>query len=205
MHLSFFSILGFATFSLLTSVCASPISVVQKSLGFPWKSSETEIITAINQKLSLYGLAIDKKKFDLLKDVYTDDCVVNLGLGPMYGRAKVVDYEIQNQGKIPAHHLGTNVYVSNITETAATVTSDAIATWFGQGPKFPGTEILVLKHDQLQAFYERYEDQFVKGRDGQWRIKTRDLTMIVWKSFWSWFYCTTVFLMLILLSTGSGW
>ncbi|MCJ1422167.1 hypothetical protein MMC29_000046 [Sticta canariensis] len=178
MHIFFSSILGFATLSLLTSVCAGPISIVQRSLGLPWKASETETITAINQKLSLYGLALDTKKFNLLKDVYTADCVVNLGLGPIYGLDKLLDYETKNQGKIPAHHFAANVYVSNITETSATVTSDAIATRFGQGPKYPGTDILVLKHDQLQAFYERFEDKFVKERDGQWRIKTRDLTII---------------------------
>lgn len=179
MHIPFSSIVGFATLSLLTGVCASPISNVQKSLDFFRKDSEAETISAINQKLSLYGFALDYKKLDLLKDVYTKDAVANLGRGPIVGRDKLLEYYTNAQGKIPTHHIGTNVYVSNITETTAFVQSDALATLFGQGPKYPGTDILLLKHDDVEAFYERFEDKFVKERDGQWRIKFRELTLIV--------------------------
>lgn len=98
--------------------------------------------------------------------------------------------------------MSANVYVSNITETTASAKSDAIVTRFGQGPKRPGTNILVLNNTQIQTYYERFEDKFVKERDGQWKIKARNLTIIVWNSFWFWFYRTIVFLMLILLSTG---
>lgn len=185
MHISFSSILGFATLSLLTSVCAVPISDPQKSLGRLRKISETKTITAINQKLSLYGFALDYNELDLLTDVYAEDVVANLGRGPIYGREKLVEYYTHSQGKIPAHHMSTNVYVSNITATTATVKSDALVTMFGQGPNYPGSDIVVLKHDQLEVFYERFEDHFVKEHDGEWRIKTRELTILVRTSFCS--------------------
>ncbi|MCJ1424692.1 hypothetical protein MMC29_002580 [Sticta canariensis] len=180
MHISFSNILQFATLSLLTSVCASPISNSQKSLGLlpnPFES-KTDTITAINQKLSLYGFALDYKELDLLKDVYAEDVVANLGRGPIHGREKLLEYYTNSQGKIPAHHFSSNVYVSDITSTTATVKSDALVTLFGEGPKYPGSDIVVLKHDQLEVFYERFEDKFVKERDGEWRIKTRELTIL---------------------------
>lgn len=179
MHIPFSSIVGFATLSLLTGVCAGPISYVQKSLDTFRKETETETIAAINQKISLYGFALDYKKLDLLKNVYTKDAVADLGRGPIVGRDKLLEYYTSAQGKIPTHHVGTNVYVSNITENTAFVQSDALATLFGDGPKYPGTNILLLKHDEVEAFYERFEDKFVKEHDGQWRIKHRVLTLIV--------------------------
>ena len=185
MHITFSTILQFATLSLLTSVCASPISNSQKSLGLLPKPFQTETITTINQKLSLFGFALDYKELDLLKDVYAEDVVANLGRGPIYGRDKLLEYYTSSQGKIPAHHIGTNVYVSDITLTTATVKSDALVTMFGQGPKYPGTDIVVLKHDQLEVFYERFEDKFVKELDGEWRIKSRELTILVRTSFCS--------------------
>ena len=181
MHISFSSILGFTTLSLLTSVCADSISIARKSLGHQGKASDAETITAINQKLSLYSLALDLKEIYLLKEVYTEDVVVDLGLGtpPTIGLDKVLALETTAQGTIPAHHVSANVYVSNITQTTASVKSDAIVTRFGQGPKRPGTNILVLNSSQIQTYYERFEDKFVKERDGEWKIKTRNLTIIV--------------------------
>lgn len=181
MRISFTSVAGFAALSLLTGVCGhlSPAQVPMEGL----LESHTDIITAITQTLSLYGLALDLKKLDDLKNVYTEDVVANLGRGPIKGLPALLDYYTKAQGKIPTHHVAGNVYVQNITRTTAKVTSDAVATLFGDGPKYPGTDILVLSFDQIETFYERFEDEFVKGADGKWRIKKRDLTILVWRPF----------------------
>lgn len=178
MRISFTSAAGFAAFSLLTGVWGHPNPAQVPMQGL--LQSSTEIIADITQTLSLYGLALDLKKLDDLKDVYTQDAVANLGRGPIKGLPALLDYYTKAQGKIPTHHVAGNVYVHEITRTTAKVTSDAIATLFGNGPTYPGTDILVLSHDQIEAFYERFDDEFVKGLDGKWRIKKRDLTLIVW-------------------------
>lgn len=177
MHISFTSVAGFAALSLFTGVYGhlSPAQVPMQGLI----ESHTDIIAAVTQTLSLYGLALDLKKLDDLKNVYTEDAEANLGRGPIKGRQALLDYYTKAQGKIPTHHVAGNVYVHDITRTTAKVTSDAIATLFGDGPKYPGTDILLLAHDQIEAFYERFDDEFVKGADGKWRIKKRELTLIV--------------------------
>lgn len=182
MRISFTSVAGFAAWSLLTSVCAdgslNRLNQVPMELS---AQSHTEIITAITQTLSLYGLALDLKRLDELKNVYTDDAVANLGRGPINGLPALLDYYQKAQGKIPTHHVGGNIYVTDITKHTAKVTSDAVATLFGDGPRYPGTNILLLSFDQVEAFYERFDDEFVRGPDGLWRIKKRELTLIVWR------------------------
>ena len=143
--------------------------------------TRTDIITAITQTLSLYGLALDLKRLDDLKSVYTEDAVANLGRGPIKGRAALLEYYNNAQGNIPTHHVACNVYVKEIRKNRANVTSDAVAVLFGQGPTYPGTNILLLSHKQIEAFYERFDDEFVKGDDGLWRIQKRELTLIVWR------------------------
>lgn len=173
------SIAGFAALSLLTTVCGSPVLQAQNALGLI-PQPPAEIIAAITQTLSLYGLALDLKHLDDLKSVYTDDAVANLGRGPISGLPALLDYYKKAQGEIPTHHVAGNVYVSEITPLTAKVQSDALATLFGKGPTYPGTDILLLSHDNIEAFYERFDDQFVRGLDGQWRIKKRELSLIVW-------------------------
>lgn len=182
MRISFTSVAGFTALSLLSGVYAH-VSLAQVPMELA-AQSHTEIIIAITQTLSLYGLALDLKNWDDLNSVYTENAVANLGRGPIKGRPALLDYYKKNQGNVPTHHVSGNIYVKSITQTTAKVTSDAVATLFGDGPKYPGTNILLLSHEQIEAFYERFDDEFVKGADGLWRIKKRELTLIVWRIFY---------------------
>lgn len=177
MRISLTSVTGFAAMSLLTSVYAR-VGQAQVPIQLE-DQTDAEIITAITQTLSLNGLALDLKNFDDLNSVYTDDAVANLGRGPIEGLPAIVDYYKKAQSSNPTHRVAGNVYVKDITQDSAKVTSDSIETHFGDGPKYPGTDVLLLQHDQIEAFYGRYDDEFVKGDDGVWRIQKRQLTLIV--------------------------
>lgn len=179
MRLSFVSSVGVVALSLFSGGVGAYGNVRDQQPIQVLPESRASIIADISQTLSLYGLALDTKTLDDLKDVYTEDAVADLGRGPIKGLPALLDYYKNAQGKIPTHHVAGNVYVTNITQHSATVKSDALATLFGNGPKYPGTNILLLAFDQVEAFYERFDDEFVKGSDGKWRITTRKLSLIV--------------------------
>lgn len=182
MRFSAFSILGFATLSLLVNRCAGGHTQSNriKALIQDQKNEFTsQAITNITQVLSLYGFVLDLKEFTALDYVYTKDCVVDLGRGPIYGLEALTKYYLNAAGNTTTFHASQNVYVADVTEDTASALSDAIAVFFRQGPTFPGSNILISGYNDTLTFYERFEDELSRGGDGFWRISKRTLTILV--------------------------
>lgn len=119
----------------------------------------------IENTLYRYAFAYDLNELDLLDDVFTRDAECEyLDVGLKAGHREVIAEQKARRGKyddgsIPWHVI-TNVYITDETETTATVRS-----WF---------TFFVQGADGTQRFVSVgwYDDQF-QVEDGVWRISRR--------------------------------
>ncbi|KAL8693903.1 MAG: hypothetical protein Q9218_001368 [Villophora microphyllina] len=162
----FISILSAIGFIIL-----SPCTYAQVTANPVLLSPEDSIILgAINQILSIFDLALDTKNFDALIDVYAADAVIDGG-----GNSSLVGLPaIQNfyrntfqNASLKTEHTSTTVVGFNFTATTAASTNYADAIYFGPavlergGFFFPNQSVI---------FREKFQNLYVKGSDGAFRI-----------------------------------
>lgn len=161
MYFSVSSLLSFSFLSLLASTSLAA-GIPKRTLHTDLTNTET--IVKIYQLFNFYSLVLDDKEYDDLSLVFTKDVVFKL---PTYSFSTLPvvkeSYRAEYLNKITLHTL-ENVLVYNITATKASVLSDGVVIYFGQG-KYTG---------QTTTFYSRFNDTVVKEA-GFWKISARTL------------------------------
>ncbi len=178
MHVSLPSTLGLFTACLLLTVTtaqnsssnAEGTSPIFANVA-PVLTGDTDAIAAINQGLSLYGIALDTKNFTALSGAFTSDVVAVVAPGgPIVGLAAYEAFLTSNQSPYKTQHLSTTVFVYDIGNGAAQSISYHQAIYFGSGNLL----------GQTVTFYERFDDTWRKSEaDGSYKIAKRSLNIFV--------------------------
>ena len=151
MHFSVPSLLGLSCLSLLA--CAG------HATRYPASTDDTNSIVEINQLLSNYSIILDDKNYSDLSNILTEDAVFHLPNFNYTTRAVAEQrFGAEYLNKITLHTSG-NVFVYDIGITTATVSTDAVLTYFGQG-NLTG---------QFFTNYNRIKYAVIK-ENGSWKI-----------------------------------
>ena len=136
----------------------------------PILTGDTDAIAAINQGLSLYGIAIDTKNFTALSGVFTNNVVTLVAPTPINSLAPYEAFLSSDLAPYKTQHTSITVFVYDIGPAAAQSVSYSRAIYFGSGN-------LV---GQIVTFYERFDDLWSKSEvDGSWKIAKRSLEIFV--------------------------
>ncbi|KAL9615071.1 MAG: hypothetical protein Q9167_000494 [Letrouitia subvulpina] len=145
--------------------------------GFLPNNDLLTVVTA-NQVLSLFGIALDTKQFATLSEVFAVEAVLDdIGEGATTGLPAIVDFytsQFQNASVVTQHKSDT-VFVYSLTKTTAKAISYANAVYFGPPTLERGG---FLFRNNSVNFYERFDDNFVRGPGGGWKISRRKLTIV---------------------------
>lgn len=151
MHFSIPTLLGLSCLPLLASTGLATT--------YPASTDNTEAIVEINQFLSNYSHILDDKKYSDLSYILTEDAVFHLPNFNYSTRAIAEQrFSAEYLNKITLH-TSANVFVYDISTTTATVLTDAVLTYFGQG-NLTG---------QFFTNYNRIKYAMIK-ENGSWRI-----------------------------------
>jgi ketosteroid isomerase-like protein len=128
-------------------------------------------VEAIKQLKARYFRCMDTKDFDTMREVFTDDCVIDTessGGGIQEGKDNFFSMLLPSLEGVTTVHHG---HMPEITLTSATTAEGVWAMedklWWPEGSP--------LKH--LHG-YGHYHETYEKGADGAWRIKTLKLTRL---------------------------
>lgn len=128
-------------------------------------------IEAIKQLKARYFRCMDTKDFDAMREVFTDDCVIDTessGGGIQEGRDSFFAMLLPSLDGVTTVHHG---HMPEIALTSATTASGVWAMedklWWPEGAA------LKFLHG-----YGHYHETYEKGADGVWRIKTLKLTRL---------------------------
>jgi len=182
MHFSLPSILGLLTVCLLPTITtaqnsssnAEGTSPIFANVA-PVLTGDTDAIAAINQGLSLYGIALDTKNFTALSGVFTSDveAVVAPG-GPIVGLAAYEAFLASNLSPYKTQHISTTVFAYDIGNGAAQSISYQQSIYFGSG------DLL----GQIVTYYERFDDTWRKNEaNGSFKVAKRSLRIFVSRPF----------------------
>lgn len=159
MHLSIPSLLSF--FLLLLASSGLGAGVPKRSLGT--NVTNTGAIVAINQQISAFDNILDSKDYPSLSLVLTENVHFNLTSplvsSTLSGTKEIFRALYLNRTTL---HSAENVFVLTINATTASVVSDGITHFFGQG-SFKG---------QVANIYDRFYSIFVK-EEGVWKLSFR--------------------------------
>ena len=120
-------------------------------------------VTAIQQTLALFPLAIDLKQFDLLDAVFAPDAVANFtGHSVSVGLPAIKTYLSAGlAGLASQHNLGT-LYINQTGSDTATSYNWLQGTFFGTG----------VAANRSYSDFGYYQDDVVKSQ-GRWLVKKR--------------------------------
>jgi ketosteroid isomerase-like protein len=120
---------------------------------------------AINDLLVKYSVTIDDRDIAGLVELYTEDAVFDGVKGPMRGRAAIADYYEQRTGEFGAtYHIPYSHAVERTSDNEAT------------GLVLAAAELAI--GDEAFMIALRYTDDYVKGDDGTWRFRKRDIEQL---------------------------
>jgi len=126
-----------------------------------------EDIESIKKLKAKYWRCLDKKLWDEMEDVFTEDATGDYGYGePVKGRKAV----IQSIKDSLARESAVTFHAGHPPEIE--ITSDTTATGI-----WPLQDYVALGSDFKMVGYGHYEDEYVK-ESGQWRKKSVKLTRI---------------------------
>ncbi|KAI7219059.1 hypothetical protein KC333_g3214 [Hortaea werneckii] len=133
----------------------------------------------IQNTLSRYCIALDTKDFNLLKQVFTEDCdtVYPFG-GQIKGVQKVAD-AIQNRLKpITSQHALTTQHIEIAADgKTASATTYFTGIHFGQG-KWKGQEVTAWGKYMDQLVLLEGQSGGVPGSSGQWLVSKREVAFM---------------------------
>ena len=149
----------FACFGLLAlqSSCLTPVEYALNN------KPSAEDVTAIQQTLGLFPIAIDQNQFDLLDAVFSPNATANFGsptrlVGIPAIRSSLI---LGLTGLVSQHHLGT-LYINMTGPHHATSYSWLQGTFFGTGDAT----------GQTFSFFGYYRDHQVRSQ-GRWYVQDR--------------------------------
>ena len=117
---------------------------------------------AINDLIVQYSIATDDRDIETLADLYTEDAVFEGSRGTIHGRQAIAEfYRERTAVQGPSFHIPYSHEVHRISATEA------------RGVTLGAVEMAL----EQRAFWiaMRYLDHYVKGDDGQWRFREREL------------------------------
>ncbi|KAL8801022.1 MAG: hypothetical protein Q9182_004766 [Xanthomendoza sp. 2 TL-2023] len=142
--------------------------------GFtPQTPTDALTITAIHNVLALFNYALDSRNLEALRDVYTTDIVAKVARVPTNDLESLIKYYNGTLGDVVTQHTAHTIFVYNITQETAKSISYANALYFS-----PIEEGKLFARD-VDTYYERYDDNWVKQQSGQWKIKERSINIYV--------------------------
>ncbi|KAL8775103.1 MAG: hypothetical protein Q9209_000582 [Squamulea sp. 1 TL-2023] len=153
-----------------------PASQLTNYGGFTAKSaSDAATIGTIHNVLALFNYALDTRNFDALRDVYTTDVVARVARVPTNDLESLMKfYNGTALGNVVVtQHTAHTIFVYDIKPNTAKSISYANAFYFS-----PLEEGKLFARD-VNSFYERYDDNWVKQPNGQWKIKERSINIYV--------------------------
>jgi uncharacterized protein (TIGR02246 family) len=117
---------------------------------------------AINDLIVKYSVATDDRDIDTLADLYTEDAVFEGSSGVIRGREAIADfYRERTAIQGPSFHIPYSQEVHRISTTEA------------RGVTLGAVEMAL----EGKAFWiaMRYLDHYIKGVDGKWRFREREM------------------------------
>ncbi|KAL9583432.1 MAG: hypothetical protein Q9212_002697, partial [Teloschistes hypoglaucus] len=132
---------------------------------------------SINQLTSLFGFALDFKKFSFLSSVYAPDAILGGGASkPTVGLPAIIDFytTVFQNASLRTQHTSDTVYAFDIEKRTARSVSYATAVYFGPevyergGGNFTNSSLV---------YREVFENAYVKRKEG-WRISEQNLTIL---------------------------
>lgn len=152
----------------------SPFVSAQTALYTPTQTSDIEAIRFV---LAQWCYDVDTKNYNALVDVFTSDVVADVAPSPIVNLTALQQLYNTALGNSTTQHSSSTEYVKFLNATTANVTSYNQAVYLG-----PGSGRANLQKSSA-TFYERYDDTFVKGYDGSWKISFRLLPIFVGPHF----------------------
>ena len=135
----------------------------------PVTAADSFVIDSINQRLSLYNIALDTKTFSLLDGVFTPDIVPQVAVVPINGLPAYESFLASDLKGTRTKHTTDTVFVYDITNSTARSISYSDATYFGQGDG----------KGKAFAYYERFDDFWSNNGVSGWKASQRSLTFFV--------------------------
>ena len=127
-------------------------------------------ITAIQQVIALFAIAVDTKEFHRLHEVFAPEVIVNFnlpGFTDLHG-PEVVSNLLQKQlEKVAGQHDQTACLVEMTAPDTAKAITNFVGTTFGSGER----------KGQVLQNWGRYVDVLKKKKEG-WRITARELITV---------------------------
>ncbi|KAI4194060.1 MAG: hypothetical protein LQ350_008006, partial [Teloschistes chrysophthalmus] len=132
---------------------------------------------SINQLNSLFGFALDFKKFSFLSFVYAPDAQLGGGASePTVGLPAIIDFytTVFQNASLRTQHTSDTVYAFDIEKRTAKSVSYATAVYFGPevyergGGNFTNSSVV---------YREVFHNSYVKRKEG-WRISEQNLTIL---------------------------
>lgn len=151
----------------------------QNNISGRLRNDDLLTVVTATQVLSLFGIALDTKQFANLGEVFAEGAVLSeVGGNKVTGLPAIVDFytsAFQNASIITQHKSDT-VFVYDLTKKTAKAISYANAVYFG--PPALNRGGFLFRNNSVN-FYERFDDNFVRGPGGGWKISQRNLTVVV--------------------------
>lgn len=169
MHLS----ISLATVALLALRHASAIKCRDHSPTADPLHPSADVITSIQQTLSLFPVAIDSKQYGLLDQVFTPTASVAFTPTEVPSGLSNIQAWLENVLKdlTSHHHLG-GLQINQTNPCEATAINYLQGSFFGQGPAA----------GQIFFDFGYYEDQLVKdggAGSNKWLVQSRVLHAVV--------------------------
>jgi SnoaL-like domain len=119
-----------------------------------------------------YFRFMDTKQWEAWGDLFTEDCVLQYGGGPravIHGRTAIVEFVRSALDSLVSCHHGHMPEIELLSDTTASgiiAMEDTLESKDGS------------KSFQLNGF-GHYHEEYAKGADGKWRIKSSKLTRLI--------------------------
>lgn len=120
---------------------------------------------AINDLLVRYAVTIDDRDIAGLAALYTEDAVFDSVNGPTRGRAAIAEYYEARTGEFGATY---HIPYSHAVEPTSTHEATGVV--------LAAAELAIDGEAFMVAL--RYHDEYVKGDDGVWRFRKRDVQQL---------------------------
>ena len=159
-------------------------------------------LAAIKELNSLYSFSLDEKNFDTLADVYTVDAVLDGGAATtiggegntINGREAIVNFwrKIFSNETVVTDHTVTTLYAYNFTRNTASSKHYADPFYFNNPSQLQGG---FLFRNESIVTRERFVNQYVQGKDEEWRISQQKGPQVIvcWILPWQiYFFADTV-------------
>lgn len=168
----------YSSFPLLLLLFVN-IGSSQNNLSGRLRNDDLLTVATATQLLSLFGIALDIKQFANLGEVFAEEATLTeVGGNKVIGLPAIVDFyttAFQNESIVTQHKSDT-VFVYDLTKKSAKAISYANAVYFG--PPVEDRYGFLFRNNSVN-YYERFDDNFVRGPGGGWRISQRKLTIVV--------------------------